>query len=101
MLIHKLYYLPDDNEYDCRRSWWGTAASVFIFLITVSVALSRCFRLRGNYLKVIYIYIYINNIYLIMHYLYSIIYVIIRIYHIKCSNVFCVIFLTYILVLYY
>ncbi|XP_056095615.1 uncharacterized protein LOC130074107 [Rhinichthys klamathensis goyatoka] len=40
--------VTDDDEYDCRRSWWGTAASVFIFLITVSVALSRCFRLRGE-----------------------------------------------------
>lgn len=38
----------DDGEYDCRRSWWGTAASVFIFLITISVALSRCFRIRGK-----------------------------------------------------
>ncbi|XP_016394596.1 uncharacterized protein LOC107728835 isoform X2 [Sinocyclocheilus rhinocerous] len=41
--------VTDDDEYDCRRSWWGTAASVFIFLITVSVALSRCFRLRGGH----------------------------------------------------
>ncbi|XP_077098335.1 uncharacterized protein LOC143749737 isoform X2 [Siphateles boraxobius] len=40
--------VTDDDEFDCRRSWWGTAASVFIFLITVSVALSRCFRLRGE-----------------------------------------------------
>nr|XP_055064012.1 uncharacterized protein hhla2a.1 isoform X1 [Misgurnus anguillicaudatus] len=40
--------LSDDGEYDCRRSWWGTAASVFIFLITISVALSRCFRMRGE-----------------------------------------------------
>uniref|UniRef100_A0A8C2FQE8 HERV-H LTR-associating 2a, tandem duplicate 2 n=1 Tax=Cyprinus carpio TaxID=7962 RepID=A0A8C2FQE8_CYPCA len=38
--------VTDDDEHHCRRSWWGTAASVFIFLITVSVALSRCFRLR-------------------------------------------------------
>lgn len=43
-----LYFCSDDDEYDCRRSWWGTAVSVFIFLITVSVALSRCFRLRGK-----------------------------------------------------
>lgn len=41
--------ITDDDEYDCRRSWWGTAASVFIFLITISVALSRCFRLRGEH----------------------------------------------------
>lgn len=40
--------VSDDGEYDCRRSWWGTAASVFIFLITISVALSRCFRMRGE-----------------------------------------------------
>ncbi|TRY94338.1 hypothetical protein DNTS_026335 [Danionella cerebrum] len=38
--------VPDDDEYDCRRSWWGTAASVFIFLVTVSVALSRCLTLK-------------------------------------------------------
>ncbi|XP_072515681.1 V-set domain-containing T-cell activation inhibitor 1-like [Salminus brasiliensis] len=36
------------NENICRRSWWGTAASVFIFVLTISVALSRCLRFRGD-----------------------------------------------------
>uniref|UniRef100_A0A3B4DZI6 Ig-like domain-containing protein n=1 Tax=Pygocentrus nattereri TaxID=42514 RepID=A0A3B4DZI6_PYGNA len=40
--------VADADENVCRRSWWGTAASVFIFVLTISVALSRCLRLRGK-----------------------------------------------------
>ncbi|KAL6473307.1 hypothetical protein MHYP_G00194950 [Metynnis hypsauchen] len=40
--------VTDADENVCRRSWWGTAASVFIFVLTISVALSRCLRLRDT-----------------------------------------------------
>ncbi|KAI4871337.1 hypothetical protein NFI96_018889 [Prochilodus magdalenae] len=40
--------VTDADESVCRRSWWGTAASVFIFVLTISVALSRCLRFRGD-----------------------------------------------------
>uniref|UniRef100_A0A4W4GIL0 Ig-like domain-containing protein n=1 Tax=Electrophorus electricus TaxID=8005 RepID=A0A4W4GIL0_ELEEL len=42
--------VADENV--CKRSWWGTAASVFIFVLTISVAVSRCFRLRGKLNKI-------------------------------------------------
>ncbi|XP_053543084.1 V-set domain-containing T-cell activation inhibitor 1 isoform X2 [Ictalurus punctatus] len=37
-----------ENEKACQQLWWGTAASGFIFLLIISMTLSRCFRYRDQ-----------------------------------------------------
>ncbi|GAA6089143.1 uncharacterized protein LOC107728835 isoform X1 [Tachysurus ichikawai] len=36
-----------EEEIVCQQSWWGTAASGVMFLLIISVTLSRCFRHRS------------------------------------------------------
>ncbi|KAL2095286.1 hypothetical protein ACEWY4_010005 [Coilia grayii] len=38
----------DEGQRVCKRSWWGTAASVCVFVLTMVAGVLRCFRMGGG-----------------------------------------------------
>ncbi|XP_041947832.1 uncharacterized protein LOC121708937 [Alosa sapidissima] len=38
----------DEDHRVCKRSWWGTAASICVFVVTMAAGVTRCFRMGGS-----------------------------------------------------
>ncbi|XP_062391787.1 uncharacterized protein LOC134079726 [Sardina pilchardus] len=38
----------DEDQRVCKRSWWGTAASICVFVVSMAAGVMRCFRTGGG-----------------------------------------------------